>query len=428
MKTKNLVTLAVAALVVVLLTVLCLTGIQVGKYIVIPAADGITRGNDFAKGTYVVLNVNEPAAEEEAAEPTEETAEEAAEEEAVPAVPASEELYQQAISAMKKRAELLTMDVVVMEQGESSIRIEMPTVNYEDASGVLYTLTQPCHVYLTNAEGETVLEGKDIASYAMSADSTGTVYYISIKVEEEALSAWAAMTVDVNEAITVYVDGAAVATAPASQILSSGMSFTDYGTAATVMMALETGEIEAALATVSSGNIPASMTEKQFDSAMFAIALAVAVAAVVMIVVYKGMGVVSALSIVLSAVAVVYFYGLVPYIPFGMLGFFGFASAMGVKLLCDIDLLSKTTALMSGSDLTGVEAVKLAWRESGKNTLEICGVAIIAALVLQYFGGAAVSAFTNVFAIGSLIVLVVTAVVTRPLVGCVVDKAAKTSK
>ena len=51
MKTKNLVTLVVAALVVVLLAVVCLTGIQVGKYILIPAADGITRGNEFAKST-----------------------------------------------------------------------------------------------------------------------------------------------------------------------------------------------------------------------------------------------------------------------------------------------------------------------------------------------------------------------------------------
>jgi len=47
---------------------------------------------------------------------------------------------------------------------------------------------------------------------------------------------------------------------------------------------------------------------------------------------------------------------------------------------------------------------------------------------VQYFGGAAVSAFTNVFAIGTLVALVVTVIFTRPLLTCVVDKAGKMTK
>jgi len=417
MKTKNLVSLAVAALVVVLLTVLCLTGVQVGKYIVIPAADGITRGNDFSEGTFIVVNVNQPAAE---------TAE--GEEAAAETVPASEELYDKAVSAMKKRADMLSLSgVTVMEQG-SHIRVEMPTSDVETASGILYTLTQPCHVYFTNAAGETVLEGENIASCQISVDSTGTVYYLSFKVEEEALSAWADMTEDVNEAITVYFDGSSVITAAASELLSIGMTFTDYTSAMNMLMALQTGYIEAELVTAASGIIPAAMTEANFDAGMLAIAVLVAIAAVVMIIVFKGMGVVSALSVVLCAVAVVFAYGLIPYLPFGAVSFFGFAAAIAVKVLCDIGLLSKSRGLMASGDLIATEAVRLAWRESGLHALEFCGASIVVALAMQYFGKGAVSAFTNVYVIGSVIALIVTVIFTRPLLTCVVDKAGKMTK
>ena len=60
---KSLIKLGVVAVLIIAVAFLALNGLQVGKYILIPAADGITRGNDFAKSTYVVLNVNEPAAE-----------------------------------------------------------------------------------------------------------------------------------------------------------------------------------------------------------------------------------------------------------------------------------------------------------------------------------------------------------------------------
>ncbi|MBQ3223617.1 MAG: hypothetical protein IJB41_08395 [Clostridia bacterium] len=412
MKTKNLVSLAVAALVVVLLTVLCLTGVQLGKYIVIPAADGITRGNEFATSAYVVLNVNEPIAAEEGEE-AEKT-------------PASEELYAKAVEIMKTRASMLNLKgVYVMEQGDSRIRLELPTENVDDASNVLYTLTQPCHIYFTNPAGEVVLEGEDIVSSAMNADSTGTVYYVSMKVEDGALTEWANMTDDVNETTSVYVDGALLGSAPASQLLSTGLSFNNLNMASNFAMALQTGHIEASLEAAGSGTIPAAMTEANFDAGMFALAVLVAIAAIVMIIVFKGMGVVSALSVVLSAVAVVYIYGLIPYLTFAAASFFGFTAAIGVKVLCDLHLLGKVKGLLPEKDMTGAEAVRLAWHESGLYALEVSAVAIIVALVAQYFGSAAVSGFTTVFAIGSFVALVVTVLFTRPLVTCVVDKAGK---
>lgn len=426
MKTKNLVTLAVAALVVVLLTVLCLTGVQVGKYIVIPAADGIARGNDFATTTFVVLNVNEPA---QTAEETAETAEETAEEEAAEPVPASAELYADTLEIIRKRASMLTLsNIAIMEQGENRVRIEMPTENVTDASNILFTLTQPCHVYITNPAGDVVLEGEDIVSTAMNVDSTGSAYYVSIKVEEEALSAWADKTEDLNENVTVWLDEVQVCTVPVSQILSTGMGFSDSGSAITIAMALQTGRIHANLTTAASGSVPADMNEDQFDRAMLALALAVVIAAIVMIVVFRGAGFVSALSIVLSAVCVVFFFGCVPYIAFGAASFVALAAVLAVKMFCDLDLLGTIGKVMSEGEMTAKEAVSAAWRQSGLRVLEICGVSVIAALVVQYFGGTAVSAFTSVYAIGALIVLAVSVIFTRPLITCVMDKAAKESK
>lgn len=426
MKTKNLVTLAVATLVVVLLTVLCLTGVQVGKYIVIPAADGITRGADFTESTYVVLNVNEPAAEEEAAEENADEAEEnAAEETEETAVPASQEMVAETIAVMQRRADMLTMkNISISQQGENHIRVEIPTDDVESASSILYTLTEACHVYITNEAGETVLEGKDITSSTLGMNSAQTAYLVSIKVEEQALSDWAAVTEDVNASVTVYLDDTTVCTAAISQLLSSGMTFTSYNDAINVYMALQTGHIAAEVTTVASGAVPAEMEADQFNNGMIALGVAVLVAAIVMIVVFRKTGIVSALSIVLSAVATVFFFGLVPYMSFGVASFYALAAVLGIKVLCDIDLMSNVRAQMA-LGLGGRGAASAAWRVSGLKALEICFVAAAVALVMQYFGAESVSAFTSVLAVGSVIVLIVTAAFTRPLTTCAVEEAAK---
>lgn len=429
MKTKNLVTLAVSTLVVVLLAILCLTGVQVGKYIVIPAADGIARGEDFTESTYVVLNVNEPAADKETAE--EETADveqtDATEEE-TQAVPASDELVEETVAVMQRRADMLTLkNISISRQGANHIRVEMPVADSQSASSLLYTLTQGCHVYIVNSTGETVLEGDDIVSCALGMNTAQTAYLVTIKVDEEALSAWADVTEDVNEQVTVYFDGTQICTSTAAQILSSGMAFTSYNDAVNVYMALETGRIAATVTTAASGTVPAAMSQEQFDRALIAFEIAVLVAAVIMIAVFKKNGFVSALSIVLTAVAVLYFYGLVPYMTFGVASFFALAAVLGVKMLCDVDMM-KNVRKAQAEGLSGRDAVRTAWRVSGMKALEICFVAAAAALVMQYFGAESVSAFTGVFAVGSVIVLIVTAVFTRPLTTCAVEEPAKAAK
>ncbi|MDO4740357.1 MAG: hypothetical protein Q4A66_06790 [Eubacteriales bacterium] len=418
MKTKNLFSLAVAALVVVLLTVLCITGVQVGKYILIPAADGITRGGDFAKSSYIVFNVKQPAGQ---------TAEEASEETA--SAPASPELFDKTLKAMKTRAEMLTMrGVSVMAQGESRIRVELPTDDLDEATSILYLLTQPCHVYFTNEQGEVVLEGEDIISSQVVPDAGGSVYTVSFKVEQEALSAWADMTEDVNETTNVYFDGIALTAAPASQLLSTGVSFGSATDASNFYMALQSGRIEAAIDTAASGLVPGVMSEEQFDNGMILIASIAVIIALSLIISFKGCGAIAALTGILAAVVIVYIHGLIPYLQFSSVSFFGVACALALLYLCSEILLFKVRVYLADEDLTGAEAVRAAWRESGLAVLEICGVAIAAALMLQYFFGAAVSGFTGPFAIGSLVALVLTAAFTRPLLTCLVDKRAKETK
>ncbi len=427
MKTKNLVTLAVTALVVVLLTVVCLTGVQVGKYIVIPAADGIARGTEFTGSTYAVLSVNEPAAETEATEEETEAADETVSADHSD-IPASAEMVDEAIAVMRRRAEMLSMrSVQVSKMGENHVRVEIPTADGDTATSILYTLTQACHVTFEAEDGDVRLEGEDVVESVLGMDAEQTSYLLSIRITDEARSAWAAKTDNTLETITVKIDGTAVATSTANVILAGGIPFSDYNSAVNTAMALQTGRVVPHLHAEGSGIVPAVMGEEQFDNGIIAIAIATLVAAIVMIVVFKKTGIVAALSVVLTVVATIFFFGAVPYLPFGVVSFFALVAVVGVKTVCDLSLMSGVSANIA-SGMEGKEAVATAWRESGLKALEICAVAIIGSLVLQYFGGESVSAFTVVFAAGSAVSLLVSVIVTRPLTTCAVEKAAKEIK
>lgn len=432
MKTKNLITLAIAALIVVLLAVLCLTGIRVGKYILIPAADGITRGSDFTVGTYAVISVNEPqetvdstgTAEETEDEQTDDSAEEVA------AVPASEELFNETFAIMQRRVGALVLDnVSVAKQGENRIRIEIPVNDVTSAAGVLSTLTQPFAVEFTDGNGDVVLRGEDILSCKLRNDRQNSAYYLSIKVKPEAQSALTEATEDANTNLTVTLDGKQVCTTSISQMLSknTGMRFSSYTDAVTMLVALNTGHITANIVPETSGSIPAVMSEKQFDASMAALGVAVLIAAVVMMIVFKGTGFVSALSIVLGAIAVLFFFGSVPYISFNAISFYALAAALAIKVLCDLDLLGKVRSQLAAG-MGGKEAVSMAWRDSGLKTFEISCLALVITLCMQFFGDSSISAFTSVFAVGTVISLLVTVAFTRPLITCVVDKAVKVAK
>lgn len=423
MKTKNLVALAIVFVIVALMTVLAVTGVQVGKYIVRPVADAITRGDDLAGRAYVVLSATEPTEEEPV-----EGGEEAASDDTEPKAYA--DLLDESVGILRRRAAMLAAEgISVAKQGEDKIRVELPTESETTADQFIEELTAPGHVYFTNEAGETILEGERVTSSGWSYENS--VYYVSFWLDEQGTEEFAKATeAAVGHSISIYMDDTLLNTANIQETMDAGtatIGFSNYEDAHHLMLAFNSGRLELELAEAASGVIPARVSQAQYTTALIALAIALLAAVAILLIVYKGMGFVSALSLVFTMVLTVYFFGLVPYLQFRFASIFGLIAVAAVKLLCDFEFLNRLRVELPAA-FTPKAGVASAFRGSIARIAEYSLVPIVLALAMQYLGDTPITAFTSVFAIGSLISFVVTALLTRPLMVCVVADTASDKK
>lgn len=425
MRTKKLVALAIALVVVALISVLAVTGVQVGKYIVRPVADAITKGDDFAGHAYVVFTATNPTEEGSAdAEPAVDGAEAPATGEAEPLDYA--ETLDEAVSILRRRALMLASEgISVTKQGEDKIRVELPTLSDTVIEQLVSELSAPGHVYFTNEAGETVMEGERVLRSGWEYENS--VYYVTFWLDEQGKEEFANATeAAVGHSISIYMDGTLVNTANIDQAFDTGVAtigFSDYEAAHSLMIAFNSGRLDLTLEQSVSGTIPARVSQTQYRNALIALAIALFAAVAVLLIVYKGRGFVAALSLVFTIALTLYFYGMVPYLQFRFAALFGLIAVAAVKLLCDFEFLNRLNVELPVA-FTPKAGIAAAFRTSIARIAEYSLVPIVLALVMQYLGDTPVTAFTSVFAIGSLLSFLVTALFTRPLMGCVVSDTA----
>ncbi len=442
MKTKNLVTLAIALVLTVLLTVLCVTGVQLGKNIVIPALDGATKGGDFADASYIVYTLKVPAAEETADE-AENAAEETSDEAGAPAEEPAEEteapveadfaaLAEDAYQKLLGRAERQQVGgVKVTRLGENMIRVEIPTTDETAIATVRETISIPGDITFRNADGVTVLTGEHVTGAAWGYDSNTSTYTAAFQFDEEGAKLFEVATrAAIGSSIGIYQDGQLMVNVSINSAMTQGsaaLSFSDASAAYAVAYALNAGHLGLDLEETASGTVPAPVSAAQFQRVMLVLGVALLAVLVALVIVHKGMGLAAAISLLLTVVCTVFFFGLVPYVTMTFATVFGLIAVVAVKLFCDLDLIGRVKRNIANGSAPR-SAVSAAFGVNILRTLEFAGVTLLLALLMQYLGSAPVKGFTAALAVGSALACLLTMLVTRPLVMCAADKQLPASK
>ena len=401
-KTRSIVKLSVVFALALVVAVLGLTGsLRVGKYRFYPFRDFLKPGLDLGGGVSAELS-------------------------------ASEDTAQQAVDVLRARVSTLELGGASVSLLGDGVRVEIPA-----RSGAEELLSEVCatgHVELTDASGNVLLEGADIASAsAVTAyDDTGSgVPAVEFRVTDEAAQRLAESADELTGTTAyVYLDGAQVSTAGMDLVLEGGAGLipvTDYATYAEAEEAaqrlaavMDAGELPEGVTLASTQSVSPLLGENAALMTTIALCAALAAAALLLIVRYRMAGVAAALNLFVWALAVVILLCELPFARMTLSAAAGLLLGLGA-MAGGSALLPERYADQYKQGHAPKIALRRAYRASARAWLE-GGVALALAGGLAYWlGSDAVRAFAVALLIASLSALALLLALSRFMTGAALE-------
>ena len=401
-KTRSIVKLSVVFALALVVAVLGLTGsLRVGKYRFYPFRDFLKPGLDLGGGVSAELS-------------------------------ASEDTAQQAVDVLRARVSTLELGGASVSLLGDGVRVDIPA-----RSGAEELLSEVCatgHVELTDASGNVLLEGADIASAsAVTAyDDTGSgVPAVEFRVTDEAAQRLAESADELTGTTAyVYLDGAQVSTAGMDLVLEGGAGLipvTDYATYAEAEEAaqrlaavMDAGELPEGVTLASTQSVSPLLGENAALMATIALCAALAAAALLLIVRYRMAGVAAALNLFVWALAVVILLCELPFARMTLSAAAGLLLGLGAMAGGSALLLEQYADQYKQGHAPKI-ALRRAYRASARAWLE-GGVALALAGGLAYWlGSDAVRAFAVALLIASLSALALLLALSRFMTGAALE-------
>lgn len=379
MKTKSLIKIGVALVLIAVVSVLALTGFQIGKYILMPVSDAVALDLSMGGGyslTYQVAD-EDPAAVEGT------------------------------LSILETRLDTLYPDTAYTRMGDNMIRVE--TESDELAPYLQNLLTTVGRIELTDAEGNVILTGADIDHAEINQNAYG-MYYLVLCLTEEATPVYAEYTSShLGSTVYLNLDGMNSHSFPIYFAVSDGrqtVSFnavdanTSYAMAAELYTQLNLQEVPAAVSAVAVGEVTATAGVSAADKVNCFALIALAAAMAVMIVRYRLKGAAAAIALALFADVAVYAQATLG-LAVSVSSFAGLLTA----LVAAVAMLSATlnaVAAEAAAGREGLSAVQFGVKASRMFSVDLFAVLAVAALFVMYFGSAEALHFGQAVLMGSV--------------------------
>ena len=305
--------------------------------------------------------------------------------------PSPEEM-RDTIYKLQKRVEAYSTEANVYQEGDNRISISIPGVS--DANEILEELGQPGSLEFQTADGETVLTGSDIkTAKAMSGQNQTTgAKEISIIYDGEVIS-----SPTVNEAITVdtaYIDGMA-----------------SYEEAEELASAIRIGGLSLELEELNSQVQGAQLGGEAISTSLLAGAVGLAAVILFMIAVYLLPGLAAGLALLIYTGLVLVLLNAFD-ITLSLPGIAGIILSIGMAVDANVIIFARVREeIASGKSVQN--ALKSGFHKALSAIIDGNVTTLIAAAVLWFRGSGTVKGFAQTLALGIVVSMFTTLVITR---------------
>lgn len=323
------------------------------------------------------------------------------------------------IYKLQKRVEVYSTEALVYQEGNNRINIEIPGVS--DANSILEELGKPGSLVFMDEEGNVVLTGTEIAEAqaATQPDSMGnSEFVVALTMTEEGTAKFAEATRKAapHQGIIYIIYDDEVVSAPAVQseitdgkCVVQGMA--SYEEAETLSSVIRIGGLKLQLEELCSKVVGAQLGSKAIETSLMAGAIGMLLVMLLMMVIYKLPGFASSIALVIYIVLTILLLNGFE-ITLTLPGIAGIILSIGMAVDANVIIFARIgEELATGKTVRS--SVKIGFQKAKSAILDGNITTLIAAFVLWFMGSGTVKGFAQTLALGIVLSMFTSMVVTK---------------
>ena len=349
------------------------------------------------------------------------------------------------IYKLQLRVAEYSSDAVVYQEGSDRIVVEIPGVY--DTEEVIENLGTPGSLQFVTYDEEdedgeidydspTVwLEGDDVesASAGTTTDSTtgATEYVVNLVFTDEAAEVFAEVTETyLDETVYILYDGEIISAPTVESTITDGNcvieGMEDYEEASTLASTIRIGNLSLTLEHISSKVVSAKLGSNAVRNALIAGFIAIALIIIFLIIYYRATGVAAALSLIFYTAAELLLVNAFD-LTLSISGIAGIILSIGMAVDGNVIINARIKEeIAAGRSID--QAIKFGFKRSTAAILDGNITTLIVAVVLIIFGSGSVQGFGYTLAIGIVMSVITSLLVSRLLVYCIYGMGFKDPK
>ena len=314
-------------------------------------------------------------------------------------------------------------EATIVKQGDNQIRIEVPDV--DDPDEVLGLIGEPAKLEFKkeNSESaEAVLTGKDIKSAEYQYDSTSNQHGVRLQFTTEGATKFHELTGELapnKGKLYIFIGGQLFSEPEVQSVIADGVTFISGS-----MSSQKEAEAYAKKILSETYSVDLELSEKNIttatlgENALFLSIIAGLVGLVlifvIMYVVYKNMGLLANLSLIIYVVIYMFLLSILPFVQLTLPGIAGIILGLGMAVDGNIVVFERIKdEFKTGKKIPA--SFKAGFKRATITVLDSNITTIIASLVLAWLGTGTIRSFAYTLLISIVVSMFTTLVVTRGL-------------
>lgn len=333
--------------------------------------------------------------------------------------PTAEEMSD-TIYKLQKRVEQYSTEATVYQEGDNRINIEIPGVS--DANEILDELGQPGSLVFTDAEGNEVLTGTDVANAAAKStqdDLKNTEYIVELTLTKDGTQKFKEATAaNVGKIINIVYDGETISSPRVKTEIDGGEAFIDgmasFEEAESLASTIRIGGLKLELEELRSNVVGAQLGEEAISTSLTAGAIGLGIIFIFMCVVYLLPGLASSIALLIYTGIILVLLNAFN-ITLTLPGIAGIVLSIGMAVDANVIIFARVK-----EEISSGKAVRSALKSGFKKALSaiVDGniTTLIAAIVLGIKGSGSVKGFAQTLALGIVVSMFTALVITRMII------------
>lgn len=321
------------------------------------------------------------------------------------------------IYKLQKRVEGYSTESSVYQEGDDRITVEIPGV--KDANAILDELGKPGSLEFQDPNGNVYMTGEDVAD-AQAATRTDDMQnkenVVELTLTEEGAKKFAeATSTYVGQICPIVYDDEAISTPRVNEAITGGSAYINgmstYAEAETLASNIRIGSLSLELSELQSQIVGAQLGTEAISGALKAAAIGLALIAVFMIAYYWLAGVAATIALAVYTtlvVAVIYLFDVTLTLP----GIAGIILSIGMAVDANVIISARIREEIAAGK-TVSSSIKTGFQKALSAIVDGNVTTLIAAAVLAIKGSGTVKGFAYTLAIGIVLSMFTSLVVTR---------------